>query len=871
VGDGAGAAGYTTVRPDSEVTGKKNFSGDGGATPVYSRMNDNNDATYGAGSAGGPPGTAGYPGIWYAMGMGNIAPPATARVYRLRTRARYFRDTTDSGHNEKVSLTPRCPGTKHLVSSPRDYYETGSTTVQEKYGVWRNHDPDGREWTASRVNGTQLEIYGYKNNVGVGYYLRVVEVYMDVDIREKPTVSGVTVTGASTTRPTVDWTFNTNPDGDNQYWYRIKMFTAAQYGAAGFNAETSAAFWDSGQVASSSNSVIIGADLQNGVTYKAYVKAAQSFHSTPWYTDWALSSTFTVALGPPADPTMSVAMDDTLQRAVLTIAANQNMLSADDSDFEATAGTWTVLSNCAAVRSLTFFANGIASLRLTSTAGGDMSATMAGDITPLVAGRTYTLHVRCRAAAAGPTRTFQLSIDWKNAAGGTISTNLVSGTNNNTNFTTTGVSNFTAPAGTRSGRLKLVILATAAGAEVHYFDMVGIWPGTSTAWTSGGQQSATAMLLEYLDASLGSRNLLPNQIATCGVATHSTAGFTGRTATDDVDFDDAVVSADGQGSIRWTTGTTTSNLDIGLQEGAPFDATYAFPVVAGKTYMVSFDIKAGVSFSSQLYLIFYKQDGTFISQVGQTMTVTTSFVRYGTSGTAPAGAAWARATVENTASASSVNVWVARGIFRENGTTADIWVPGQADQRAWREFLGWGSVVAKNLALDEFQEELVYDYGLPRGRPRLYRLRAINSITGQPVGSTNYAYVSAQITSDGKWYLIDPYHPWLNLVIKPTEFATTIEEGLEVVHDLGNDRPIVMADRIYGEDSASFEIYAAGVDGIRAVKDIIKEQHTLISISHFTDRQWPIRLISRSEQPFKTPRGAPASKFSLGYVEVEAP
>jgi hypothetical protein len=613
--------------------------------------------------------------------------------------------------------------------------------------------------------------------------------------------------------------------------------------------------------------------LQNGVTYKAYVKSAQSFHSQPWYTDWASSSAFTVSLGPPADPTMTVTADDTYQRALVTVAANQNVLGAQDSDFEDSAGAtgdFTVLVNCAAVRSTTkSVAPSVASMRLTATAGADMTATKATN-TPVVGGRQYTFYAQFAANAA--TRTCRVEVDWLDAAG-TIIGATVNGsgvTDSAANFNATSTLTANAPSGARTVKVRVRVLVPLA-AEIHYVDHVGMWPGPSVAWTSGGQASLVAMLLEYLDAAVGSRNLLPNQIATAGTATRSTAGFT-VVGNGDVDFDDTTGPDSAVGSMRWTTGTGAGEqLSIGIDpNAAAFDATYGFPAAAAKTYTFSVYLKSSTAFTALLVCNFVGPvGGGAINTVSQSCSVTTAWQRFSVTGTAGAGTTWARCRLENTNNTNNVFVWVGKPQLTE-GSTTQTWVPGQADQRAWRSYPGWDSVTAKTLAGDEVQEETVYDAWLPRGRARLYRVRAVNSITGTPVGSTNYAYGVAQVTSDGFAYLVDPYHPWLNVRIQAmSDLGLQTEEGVEVVRDLGDDRPVVAADRIYGED-ATLTIMAQGVDNLAAVRAIAHEQHALVLRTAWTDRTWPIRIISRAEEPLPVDPATPASNFTLGYVEVEA-
>jgi hypothetical protein len=869
VGDGAGGAGYVTLLPTSDVSGARNITG---TTPLAAQINDNSDATFvRMGTAG-----QGYPNIWFATVMGDLAVAVdgiSKKINRLRCRARIGRQSADAGHWQKASLTVRTTTPSISPSGPRDVCQTASVGPLAFTGAWRPADPFGHPWTQATVNGVQMESYGYVNQVGssaLTAFLVFYEWYLDVDIRERPTITGTpTITGASTTRPQVDFVYAPNPDGDPMARGQVKVFTAAQYGAAGFSADTSASYWDSGELPTASTSFKVGRDLANGVTYKAYCRAAQLINGAVWWTTWAASSAFTVSLGPPADPTLTVTADDANQRAVLTVAANQNMLSADDSDFEATAGTWTVTTNCAAVRSTTFaVTGGIASLRLTASTAANMAVQMAGDTTPLVAGRTYTIYSQWRAGTTG--RVCRVELDWKNAAGGVISTlagNNV--TDTSANFGSVSTTSGVAPAGTRSGVLRLEVDAPASG-EQHYADHIGLWPGSSGAWTSGGQQAVSTVLLETLDAAASSLNLLQNQVATCGAVERSTAGFYGRAASDGVVFDDAVGDGTGEGSIRWTSGISFSNLDVGINQNALalFDPSYAFGVVPGKSYTFTLSLKASASFSSKLFLMWHGPTGTALSSSSTTMTITTGFVRYTVTATAPAGAMWAGGSVENTASVSGVQVWASRAMLREGGTSTDTWVPGQLAEAQWRTYPGWAD---KTLGGDEAQEETVYDYTLPRGRPRQYRVRVINSVTGTAVASTSYAYGAAEVSNAGGWYLVDPYHPWLSLRVLTPDLTLDTSENATVYQLQGRDRAVVLADSVFGDDGTVTFTSLTRDEGLRLLA-LSREQHALLLRSPFADEQWWIRFVDRARE-FEggTDASVPVRQWRVRYYEVEQP
>lgn len=88
--------------------------------------------------------------------------------------------------------------------------------------------------------------------------------------------------GISDNTPTLQWTATVDdPAHEFEIYGRWRVFSAAQYGAFGFNPETSAATWDSGLRAVTTHAVT-SAPLDAG-TYRAYVAAYQKIVAgSPW-------------------------------------------------------------------------------------------------------------------------------------------------------------------------------------------------------------------------------------------------------------------------------------------------------------------------------------------------------------------------------------------------------------------------------------------------------------------------------------------------------------------------------------------------------------------------------------------------------------
>lgn len=109
---------------------------------------------------------------------------------------------------------------------------------------------------------------------------------------------------SSTSSPTIEWTY-TDSDGDQQDYYQIKFFTAAQYGAVGFNATTSVPAYDSGEIASGdfSTGITDGTLLVDGV-YRVYLRAGKVIAGNILYSDWDYNQ-FVQDVIPPTIPTLS--------------------------------------------------------------------------------------------------------------------------------------------------------------------------------------------------------------------------------------------------------------------------------------------------------------------------------------------------------------------------------------------------------------------------------------------------------------------------------------------------------------------------------------------------------------------------------------
>lgn len=124
---------------------------------------------------------------------------------------------------------------------------------------------------------------------------RIASLSTDVQYALKPTTAVTAPSGTvtTTTAPTCIWTHTINSDGSTQTAYQVRVFTAAQYGAGGFDPATSTAAFDTGIVSSAATSVVL--PLSNSTTYRAYVRTAQTTLGSLQWADYAFSG-FSISL-----------------------------------------------------------------------------------------------------------------------------------------------------------------------------------------------------------------------------------------------------------------------------------------------------------------------------------------------------------------------------------------------------------------------------------------------------------------------------------------------------------------------------------------------------------------------------------------------
>lgn len=295
----------TTVRPNATASGSGSFTISGGSATLHAALNDDSDSTFIQKTSS----VVGQASAILDFGTTTIS--ATERVKQVRIRARCSTPTDEGRLN--IYLGSRVTNQNFFHSALAIRGE--NTSITTFTGPFYNSAPNGSSWAQASINGLRAKITEYEETGDRGKF---VELFIDIDIAAQPTVTVSAPTGTitSTTAPDVTWAY-ADTDNETQAYYHLKVFSAAQYGANGFNPETSIATYDSGEIASSDNTAVVGSLLDGG-TYRAYVQVGKAVNGQPFFSDYAFSQ-FVISYTAPTVPTLAVAWSSLLGKATFTL------------------------------------------------------------------------------------------------------------------------------------------------------------------------------------------------------------------------------------------------------------------------------------------------------------------------------------------------------------------------------------------------------------------------------------------------------------------------------------------------------------------------------------------------------------------------
>lgn len=160
------------------------------------------------------------------------------------------------------------------------------------------------------------------------------EAFLDVTYAEQPEVAVDSPSGTVTDSnlPAVQWTNTLDAAGGAQTRYEVKVFTDAQYGAGGFDPDTSDPF-DTSAIVSSAATSWTPTVVQPDDTYRAYVRVAQTVNGSLHWSDWEYAE-YTVDVALPAVPTVVATADNADASITVEVTGNSGTATTDDLEIQ---------------------------------------------------------------------------------------------------------------------------------------------------------------------------------------------------------------------------------------------------------------------------------------------------------------------------------------------------------------------------------------------------------------------------------------------------------------------------------------------------------------------------------------------------------
>ena len=286
-----------------------------GAASAHAATSDDSDATY----------VLLDPREQATVSLGDFALPAGATITAIQLSCRVAVD----GEAAPLEL--------QLVSGAK------STTTQ--FGVsWGSPTTvSGGQitgWTDAEIDAATLQVQhtgasGIEGGSSGALYVH--ELFVRVTYVARPVVvitapaSGSTLT--TTNMPLISWSQTFDPDSSGGIPFQwVKVFSAAQYGAGGFDPDTATPTYvdlDNGSTGATASHQMT-TPLANVTTYRAYVQVGR-YGTTS--SDWAYSE-FTVNVALPAAPTITVTAESSSGRNKIVLASNAGSATTDALDLE---------------------------------------------------------------------------------------------------------------------------------------------------------------------------------------------------------------------------------------------------------------------------------------------------------------------------------------------------------------------------------------------------------------------------------------------------------------------------------------------------------------------------------------------------------
>ena len=325
-----------TIRPTKAEPNYKRIA-QTGSTGGAAALSDSSDSSYVRRSAKGAPLARfllAVPSVPASNDIATIVPGArlkqgTATPPRLVTLAMSVPGTgkpvnkvlpTVNGHSVRAgsgttAYTYETPASSGAMAGP-----TGAwSALLSKLAIVVN---DGHPYTDAN-RATIYELFAYV------YYCARPSASLAITPASPVTTTHYPTFTATLSALIESWQDNAGPAARTEIAYELKVFTAAQYGAGGFNPSTSTPYWsttgltapldygDGVTLSSEEMDEVTTRALPNG-TYRAYCRGRRIFTSAV-FGSWATLD-FTVSPAtPPNTPTLTATKDDATQRVTIVV------------------------------------------------------------------------------------------------------------------------------------------------------------------------------------------------------------------------------------------------------------------------------------------------------------------------------------------------------------------------------------------------------------------------------------------------------------------------------------------------------------------------------------------------------------------------
>jgi hypothetical protein len=501
----------------------------GGAGSLWATLNNDDDGKYVS-----CPGHKGKAQISFPIDIDTSAIPTGALITSITVYVRAAKGAGTPPSNTPASITVL---TAALDDRSKFVLRTiyPSSTIATYEVATYSRDVLGKTWDVHRINQLLSAIFCY---VGVADVVRCYKLYVNINYRDRPTITTTGPTGtAYTPSPTVTWTYR-QTDGDPQSFAEYQIFTGVQHSSSSFNpSKTVPVFY--GTVPGAVNSVVLPTSLNND-TYFVYVRGTSSF-GVP--SAWA-GRQFSIsgpAPNPPGVPTpggnpgdseIQVVGDSFAGVAALTMRDSSNLLSVQIADAEtSTDGAEWTTSNCTVARVTSpTYSGGQGAWQITASGSGGMSLTTSW----IDSDEGIPVTARAQFRTASTARACRVDLAFYDDSFTQIGSTTTGTTVNDASGTYTEVVSNAVTSPTNTAYIKASFVVTsAAGSEVHYLDHLGVMYGTGTPWSDGGHMSRNLLSAWYSNAegsAPSGQSWIGASGSTTGTAGPGGTGASGSTA-----------------------------------------------------------------------------------------------------------------------------------------------------------------------------------------------------------------------------------------------------------------------------------------------------------------------------------------------------